>query len=59
MKLRFRFFNKIYAHMFGYFWLSCPKCGKMFGGHEAGTTSVPKDSGLDWVCAGWICCKEC
>lgn len=25
----------IYAHLFGYFWLPCPKCGRMFGGHQA------------------------
>lgn len=53
-KLRFRFFNKVYAVIFGYFWTTCPKCGKMFGGHECGTTSVPKDA-----FTGWICCKEC
>lgn len=55
-KLRFRFFNRIYAFIFCYFWASCPKCGKMFGGHESGSTSVPdtKDS-----FTGWICCKEC
>ena len=22
-----------YARIFGYFWLPCPICGKMFGGH--------------------------
>lgn len=29
-----RLLHKIYAHAFGYFWLPCPECGKMFGGHE-------------------------
>ena len=53
-KLRFRFFNEIYAKIFHYFWIPCPKCGKMFGGHEAGITVVPED-----FCTGLICCKEC
>ena len=29
-----RFINKWYAHLMGYFWLPCHKCGKKFGGHE-------------------------
>lgn len=29
-----RFFRKWYAETFGYFWLPCPRCGRMFGGHE-------------------------
>jgi hypothetical protein len=32
MKNRFR--NYIFAIVQGYFWLSCPICGKKFGGHE-------------------------
>lgn len=30
-----RVFHRIYAWIFGYFWIPCPKCGKMFGGHES------------------------
>ena len=26
--------NKIYATFMGYFWLPCPLCSQMFGGHE-------------------------
>lgn len=26
--------NQFYAFVFGYFWLPCPKCGEMFGGHQ-------------------------
>lgn len=26
--------HRLYAWMFGYFWLPCPVCGRMFGGHE-------------------------
>jgi len=29
-----RLLHKLYAKIFGYFWLPCPVCGKMFGGHE-------------------------
>jgi hypothetical protein len=39
-RLRFRRLNRIYAFLFGYFWLPCPACGEMFGGHEAGWATV-------------------
>jgi len=26
--------NQFYAWLFGYFWLPCPLCSQMFGGHE-------------------------
>jgi hypothetical protein len=26
--------NKLFAAIFGYFWLPCPLCGQHFGGHE-------------------------
>lgn len=29
-----RFLSKLYAKFFGYFWMPCPSCGEMFGGHE-------------------------
>jgi len=29
-----RLLHKIYASFFGYFWIPCPLCGEMFGGHE-------------------------
>lgn len=29
-----RWAHKLYANFFGYFWLPCPICGEMFGGHE-------------------------
>ena len=29
-----RLFHRFYAWLFGYFWLPCPRCGTMFGGHE-------------------------
>lgn len=30
-----RLLNRVYAWIFGYFWLPCPVCGDHFGGHEA------------------------
>jgi len=32
--MKFRLLNKLFANLFGYFWLTCPNCGKYFGGHE-------------------------
>lgn len=32
--MRFRRLNRRRAHAGGYFWLPCPLCGQMFGGHE-------------------------
>lgn len=29
-----RWMHKAWAHIAGYFWLPCPHCGEMFGGHE-------------------------
>ncbi len=36
-----RTLNRVWACVFGYFWLSCsyPDCGRMFGGHEWGGRS--------------------
>jgi C4-type Zn-finger protein len=36
-----RWMHKAYAFAFGYFWLPCPVCGRMFGGHERPYGSVP------------------
>lgn len=29
-----RWIAKLYADIMGYFWIPCPRCGRMFGGHE-------------------------
>ncbi len=29
-----RWCHRVYAWFAGYFWLPCPVCGQMFGGHE-------------------------
>ena len=49
-----RYFNMIYAKLFGYFWIACPRCGRMFGGHECGTDTI-----WDTYSSGRICCKFC
>jgi len=38
---RFRRLNRAYAYAAGFFWLPCPVCGQMFGGHELSDYSVP------------------
>lgn len=48
--------SRLYAWIFGYFWLACPRCDKMFGGHEAGEDVV---FGTDNKYLGRICCKFC
>jgi hypothetical protein len=35
-----RWVHRLYAFVAGYFWLPCPVCGRMFGGHEAGNVAV-------------------
>ena len=32
--VRWRWLNRIYAHINSYFWLPCPICNEKFGGHE-------------------------
>ena len=49
-----RLYNQIYAYLFGYFWLPCPRCGQMFGGHECGNDTIWITSG-----SGKSCCKFC
>ena len=49
----FRKINKLYANLFGYFWLPCPSCDKMFGGHEGkavGGKTVLRDGRTYCVC---------
>ncbi len=53
--MKFRLLNKIYANVFGYFWLPCPSCGKMFGGHEY--VFFSKTKLVDGRCMG--ICPDC
>lgn len=49
-----RLLNKIFAFMFGYFWLPCPICGRMFGGHEIADTVLIGHGPLER-----LVCKKC
>ncbi len=40
-----RTLNRIYAWLFGFFWLPCPVCKRMFGGHEAGFGALVSEDG--------------
>lgn len=54
-----RWFNKLYAFVFGYFWTSCPICGDYYGGHEwnGGILSVTYCTGR-CVCYKSACIQE-
>lgn len=39
-----RWLNRWWAWLGGYFWIPCPRCGRMFGGHEW--------AGTDWEAPG-------
>lgn len=54
-KLRYRWFNWLYAFFGGYFWLPCPLCHKKFGGHEIGPARIWSDPCLT---GGSSCCLE-
>lgn len=36
-----RWMHHVYAYLMGYFWIPCPLCGRIFGGHE--------DNGMLWI----------
>lgn len=46
-----RWFARIVAALLGYFWLPCPRCGRMFAGFEY-RGSIPNDRG----CFSVTCC---
>lgn len=56
---RSKWFNELYAHLFGYFWISCPICGDYYGGHEwnGGTLSITHCTGK-CVCYKPACIQE-
>lgn len=49
-----RTLHQFWAWLRGYFWLPCPTCGRMFGGHEIGGY-VWTDGGNDGLCV----CRRC
>ena len=54
-----RTLNRIYAWLFGYFWLPCPVCGREFGGHECGFGALIVDDGRAFgVCADPQCSHD-
>ena len=50
-----RLLNKVYARLTGRFWLPCPICGQMFGGHEWGGSLKISTRRREGVC---LDCKE-
>ena len=43
--------RKLKAFLWGYFWMPCPLCGRMFGGYEAASTGL--------IRGGKCVCKWC
>jgi hypothetical protein len=61
MSMKQRFLNKVYASIFGYFWIPCPLCGKEFGGQEwksydGKSDSIPSKKNIG---AGEGICPDC
>lgn len=50
--------RELYANLFGYFWLPCPVCKRMFGGHEASFGAVRVGDRRMCVCASRRCQQE-
>ena len=54
-----RLLHELYARACGYFWLACPVCGRMFGGHESHTASIMSEDGIARaVCPDPMCIYE-
>lgn len=53
-----RFLHKWYANVCGYFWLPCPICGRMFGGHEVtnDNVSLERGNGMGTIVCGDVHC---
>ena len=49
-----RLLNRLFAALFGYFWLPCPACGRMFGGHEVSLGRAPLIQGGH----AWVVCSD-
>ena len=50
-----RFIHHAYAVFMGYFWLPCPACGRMFGGHEY----RPAPIDISRPGRSWMLCPPC
>ena len=53
---RIEFLERLKAWRGGYFWLPCPNCGRMFGGHESLRGEILWSAG-DWS-RGLITCPH-
>lgn len=57
-----RTLHRLYAWLFGYFWLPCPVCGRMFGGHEIAdrftAALIDKDGRACCVCQDPQCSHD-
>lgn len=57
-----RTLHRSFAWLFGYFWLPCPVCGRMFGGHEIANYStaalIAEDGTADCVCPDPQCSHD-
>lgn len=52
-----RFYNMVYAFIFAYFWLPCPRCGEYFGGHEWNLNDPNQSIYNNHT--GYAICKNC
>lgn len=63
--MKHRTFNKWYAKLGGYFWIPCPICEQMFGGHESKANySIPRAQYTDNKLqisrySGRLVCPDC
>lgn len=53
-----RWMHHIIAELGGYFWLPCPVCGRMFGGHEW-RPPYPSIFHEDGFTGTGVCSMEC
>lgn len=50
-----RFVARQIAALGGFFWMPCPRCGQMFGGHEIGGTLWDDETRSHGFCT----CSDC
>ncbi len=53
-----RWYNRMYAKVFGYSWNVCPICAEEFGGHEAGLGVLIIDGTRFQTCRKSSCHSE-
>jgi hypothetical protein len=45
-----RTLHRLWARLFGYFWLPCDHCGRCVGGHERGWQARNSQTGASFLC---------